>query len=85
MRTDSTDAKSKRLNPIKRKKLEERVRELEQEVARAEVAITACESALQNFVSAEETARVTKELAEHRTRLQACITEWEELSQTLQA
>jgi len=85
MHVDSTDGKSKRLNPIKRKKLEERVRELEQEIARAEAAVTACETALQNFVSAEETARVTKELADHRTRLQACITEWEELSQTLQA
>ncbi|MGB8734306.1 MAG: ABC-F family ATP-binding cassette domain-containing protein, partial [Candidatus Sulfotelmatobacter sp.] len=47
-------AKAKRLNPIRRKKMEDRIRELEAEINRAEAAIAQCETALQNFVSAEE-------------------------------
>ncbi|MGA8151733.1 MAG: ABC-F family ATP-binding cassette domain-containing protein [Terriglobales bacterium] len=82
---DSADSKSKRLNPIKRKQLEDRVRELEQAIARAEAAIAACENGLQTFTSADETARLTQELARHRNQLQGHMTEWEELAQTLQA
>src|SRR5580700_9702336 len=51
------DSKSKRLNPIKRKQMEERVKELEAEISRVETAIAECEAALQTFVSAEETTR----------------------------
>ena len=82
---DPTEPKSKRLNPLKRKKLEDRVRELEQEIARAEAAIAACETSLQSFTSAEETARLTEELAHHRAELQSHMAEWEELAQALQA
>ncbi len=46
--------------------MEERVKELEAEISRAETAIAECEAALQTFVSAEETARRTQELASHR-------------------
>ena len=35
----SVIAKGKRLNPIKRKKMEDRIRELEAEISRAEAAI----------------------------------------------
>jgi len=85
IRADSTDSKARRLNPLKRKKLEDRVRELEQEIARAEAAIAACETALQSFTSAEETTRLSEELAQHRAELQSHMEEWEELAQTLQA
>src|SRR5580698_8752788 len=44
--------KAKRLNPIKRKKMEDRIRELEGEISRAETVIAQCETALQDFVSA---------------------------------
>ncbi|HYA22946.1 MAG TPA: ABC-F family ATP-binding cassette domain-containing protein, partial [Terriglobales bacterium] len=66
---ESTDGKSRRLNPIKRKQMEDRVRELEAEISRAEAAIAGCETALQTFVSAEETARLTKELGQRREAL----------------
>jgi len=79
------DTKAKRLNPIKRKQMEERVSELEQQISHLEKAIASCEAALQTFVSADETARRTKELNEHRSALQGCLAEWEEVSQTLQA
>jgi ATP-binding cassette subfamily F protein 3 len=81
---DSAEAKTKRLNPIKRKQMEERVRELEQEINRTETSITQHETALQSFVSAEETARLTQELEIHRTELQTSLAEWEELTATLQ-
>src|SRR5271170_4516544 len=80
----SDDAKSKRLNPIKRKQMEERVKELEVEISRAETAVAGCEAALQSFVSVEETARVTRKLATHRVELQNHMTEWEDLAQALE-
>ena len=81
---ESVDGKSKRLNPIKRKQMEDRVRELEQAIAHSETVISACETALQTFVSAEETARLTKKLDQHRQTLKNCLAEWEELEQALQ-
>jgi ATP-binding cassette, subfamily F, member 3 len=78
-------AKAKRLNPIKRKKMEDRIRELEGEISRAETVITRCETALQDFVSAEESQRQSQELDQRKTAHAALIKEWEELSQSLQA
>src|SRR5207237_500533 len=75
------ESKSKRLNPIKRKQMEDRVRELEHEITRMEAAIAECESALQTFVSADETQRLTQELEKHKRSLQAKVQEWEELGQ----
>jgi exonuclease VII small subunit len=76
---------AKRLNPIKRKKLEDRVQELEEQIGQLEAAIAAGESSLQNFVSAEETARVTRELDHNRADLQARVAEWEQIGQELGA
>jgi ATP-binding cassette subfamily F protein 3 len=81
---ESTDGKSKRLNPIKRKQMEDRVRELEAEISRTETAIADCETALQTFFSAEETARLTQELDQHRGALKNHLAEWEDLAQALQ-
>ncbi len=81
--TDSADSKSKRLNPIKRKQIQERLREIEEKITRMEAAITLCETQLQNFVSAETTQRQTQELAKHKSDLQALMSEWEELSGNL--
>ena len=81
---EPADAKSKRLNPIKRKQMEDRVRELEGEISRTESAISDCETGLQTFISAEETARLTQQLELHRSTLKNLLAEWEELAQTLQ-
>jgi ATP-binding cassette subfamily F protein 3 len=78
------DAKSKRLNPIKRKQMEERFEEIEQEIADLETAIAECEAGLQTFVSPEETQRLKQELDEHRQELKNRMVEWEELGQALQ-
>jgi ATP-binding cassette subfamily F protein 3 len=76
--------KAKRLNPIKRKKMEDRVHELEAAISRAETAIAQYETALQDFVSAEESQRQSQELDQRKTAHAALIREWEELSQSLQ-
>src|SRR5579883_2649593 len=77
--------RGKRLNPIKRKQLEDRVHEVEEDIARVEAAIAQCESALTIFVSAEETQRQTRELDARRVELACLMQEWEELSQALEA
>ncbi len=82
---DRAEDSQKRLNPIKRKQIEERVRELEQEISRLETNIEACETALQTFVSAVETERQSRELNDCKTQLKSCLAEWEELGQTLQS
>jgi ATP-binding cassette subfamily F protein 3 len=76
--------KAKRLNPIKRKKIEDRVRELEAEISRAENAITQYETGLQDFVSAEESQRQSEALEKQKAGHAACMKEWEDLSQSLQ-
>ncbi len=76
-------AQTKRLNPIKRKQMEQRVHELEADIHRLEAGITDCEAALQTFVSAEETERRGRELHQHRSDLHNRLSEWERLSEAL--
>ncbi len=80
---EPSESKAKRLNPIKRQQMADRLHEIEEEIARAEAAIALCETGLQSFVSAEETQRQTQELARHKTDLQSLMREWEELSGVL--
>ncbi|MBZ5492563.1 MAG: ABC-F family ATP-binding cassette domain-containing protein [Acidobacteriia bacterium] len=79
------ETKLKRLNPIKLKQMKERLVELEEEIARLEAAITTAETALQNFVSVEETQGQTDLLNRAKTDLESAMNEWEELSQVLEA
>jgi ATP-binding cassette subfamily F protein 3 len=81
---EATEPKGKRLNPIKRQQMEDRLHEIEEEIARAEAAIALCETELQSFVSAEETQRRAQELASHKKVLQSLMKEWEELSGALE-
>src|SRR5438552_1714493 len=82
-KTDGALTQTKRLNPIKRKQMEQRVHELEAEIHRLEAGINDCEAALQTFVSAEETERRGRELHQHRSELQNRLSEWERLSEAL--
>jgi len=79
------DKTGKRLNPIKRKQMQERASELEKQISELEHQIAQCEAGLQNFVSADETVRLTRELDLHRTDLNARIAEWEQIGQELEA
>ncbi|HTW31491.1 MAG TPA: ABC-F family ATP-binding cassette domain-containing protein [Candidatus Sulfotelmatobacter sp.] len=80
----SAEAPKKRLNPLKRKQMEDRVHALEEEISRTESAIAHLETALQNFVSAEDTQRQSQELNQHKTDHAALIEEWETVSESLQ-
>jgi ATP-binding cassette, subfamily F, member 3 len=77
-------AKTKRLNPIKRKKIEDRIRELEGEISRAESVIAQCETALQDFVSADDSQRQSGELERQKAAHAVFLKEWEDLSASLQ-
>ena len=76
--------KAKRLNPIKRKKMEDRIRELEGEINRAETLIAQYETSLQDFVSADESQRQSMELERQKAAHAAFLKEWEDLSESLQ-
>jgi hypothetical protein len=65
--------------------MKERLVELEEEIARLEAAITIAETALQNFVSVEETQRQTDLLERSREELQLRMSEWEEMSTVLES
>jgi ATP-binding cassette, subfamily F, member 3 len=78
------DAKQKRLNPIKLKQMRERLQEVEEEIARFDAAIATAETALQNFVSVEETQRQTDLLHRSKAGLERAMDEWEEMSIALE-
>ena len=78
-------AKLKRMNPIKRKKMEDRIHELEREISQAEYRIANYEAQLQNYISAEESQRQSQELDQQKTTHAALLKEWEDLAGSLQA
>ena len=82
-KSEAGDSRAKRLNPIKRKQMEDRLQEVEEEIGRMEAAIALCETHLQSFVSAEETQRQTLELETRKSDLRNLMSEWEELSGNL--
>jgi ATP-binding cassette subfamily F protein 3 len=79
----SGDPHKKRLNPIKRKQMEDRVHELERKISETEDEIARLETALQNFVSADESQRQSQELGELKVAHAKLLEEWEELAQEL--
>ncbi len=78
-------AGGKRLNPIKLKKMQDRCQKLEQQIERVESEIASYEAELANFVSAEESLRVSNLLEKSRAELSAHLAEWEEVSQLVES
>jgi ATP-binding cassette, subfamily F, member 3 len=76
---------AKRLNPIKLKQMQERCRELEREIADMETEIAGYETELANFVSPEETVRVSSLLDNRRTELSELLAEWEQVSHAVES
>ena len=76
---------AKRLNPLKLKQMQERRQELEQQVADLETEISGYETELANFVSPEETVRVSNLLDQRRSELSRLLAEWEQVSQTVES
>jgi ATP-binding cassette subfamily F protein 3 len=64
--------------------MEDRVHELEEEISRTEASIAHLETAMQNFVSADESQRQSQELDQHKASHAALIKEWEEMAESLQ-
>ena len=71
--------KAKKVNPIKLKQMQERLAAVEAEMPRLESSIADAEAELGNFVSAEETARVSQQLDALREQQASLSGEWEEL------
>ena len=82
---NATDGPKKRLNPIKRKQMEDRIHELEEKISSTEDEIARLETSLQNFVSADESQRQSQELEQQKASHAALIQEWEDLSAALQS
>ena len=76
--------RQKRINPIKLRQMKERCSEVEEEITRVEAGIAECETALQTFVTADETTRLTDLLTLRKKQLEELLAEWEELSGALE-
>ena len=74
----------RRVNPMKRKQMAERLAKVEAEVSHTEAVIAESEEALSRYVSAEETQRRLSLLEEKRRSLEALESEWAELSEALE-
>ncbi len=71
--------RAKKLNPIKLRQIEQRLQFVEEEVPRCEAAIAVTESAMANYVNAEQTQRLSAELDRLRAEHASLNAEWEEL------
>ena len=72
-------ARAKKLNPIKLRQMQDRLRCVEEEVPRCEAAIAVTEGQMANYSSAEETQRLAAQLERLRAESAALAAEWEEL------
>jgi ATP-binding cassette subfamily F protein 3 len=77
---DLAKDRTRRLNPIKQKHMEERCAFLEEEVPRLEAAIAHTDQQLAVYVSADESQRLTTLAEDLRAQLAALTVEWEELT-----
>ncbi len=68
---------AKKLNPIKLRQMQERLRAVEEEVPRCETAIAVTEGQMANYSSAEETQRLAALLDRLRAEHAALSAEWE--------
>ena len=82
--SNDSGSRTRRLNPIKLKQMEERCAFLEEEVPRVEASIAHTEQQLAVYVSAAETQRLTDLAAELRAQLSSLTAEWEDLMMQLE-
>ena len=80
----SAVSNAKKLNPLKLKQMQERVRFAEDEMPRMEDRMTALETALGSFTSAQDSQRQNAALADLRRGHEALMREWEDLSTQLE-
>jgi ATP-binding cassette, subfamily F, member 3 len=77
-------ARTRRLNPIKQKQMQDRCVYLEEEIPRVEASIEHTEQQLGVYVSAAETQRLSALAENLRAQLAALTAEWEELTVQLE-
>jgi ATP-binding cassette, subfamily F, member 3 len=75
----------KRVNPMKLRQMQDRCGQIEKSIAKYEAEIAELEESLSNFVSTEETLRVTKLVEQRQAELNTLMTEWEQVSAELEA
>ena len=73
-----------RVNPLKVKKMKDRQKAVEADMARLEEVIAGHSRELANFVSADDTARRSVEISKSRQQLDALMLEWEEITRGLE-
>ncbi len=78
-------ARSKRLNPIKLKQLQDQARELETRIADLEAQIQQSELALSDFAGADTAMRLSSALETQRTELETIVEQWEKVTEQLEA
>ncbi len=81
----STADKQRRLNPIKLRQMKERQRGIEDEITRLEVEIADFEQALSHFQSAQQSIDIAEMLESRRGDMKNLMSEWEEVSEILEA
>lgn len=77
-------APTRKLNPIKLKQMEDRLKFAEEEIPRLEEEIAAAEERLGNFVSAEQSQKDATALDRLRNEKAVLTAEWEELAMALE-
>jgi len=77
------EVQAKKLNPILLRQMQERSQEIEEEIARAEADLAACELDLGNFRSAEESISLSRRIDELRRGLDEMMREWEQIELAL--
>src|SRR3954453_8270324 len=82
--TAAAASAGKRLNPIKLRQMQDRRTSIEDEVTKLEAEIADYEAELSNFVSVEETARVSGLLDQRRADLVKLMQEWEEVVEAIE-
>ena len=82
--TNDVSAKTRKLNPIKLKQMRERLVFVEEEIPRIEASIAHTETSLGNYVSMDETQRLTTLLDNLRDQHATLNSEWEELMMQLE-
>jgi ATP-binding cassette subfamily F protein 3 len=76
---------ARRINPIKLKQMQEQAEQLEARIAMLENEIQQSELALSDFVNADEAMRLSNLLEARRVELDEAMTQWESVTQELEA
>ena len=79
------DDKQRRLNPIKLRQMKDRQRSIEDEITRLEVEIADFEQALSTYQNPQQSIDIAELLASRRTDMKTLLSEWEEVSETIEA